>query len=73
MPGRNCFPEFKNIATGETSKAITSFHFFDNLMHRCVGHTAWAPEGAKNEVKEAQRAANYIAIDSFLYLTNLAL
>ena len=25
-----------------------------HLMHGCVGHTAWGPEGEKDEVKQAQ-------------------
>ena len=31
--------------------------FSHYLMQHCVGHTAWAPEGSKDEVKQARRAA----------------
>ena len=30
LPTSNCHDLCKNIATGETSQAITPFHFFDN-------------------------------------------
>ena len=26
-------------------------------LHRCVGHTAWAPKGVKDVIKQARRAA----------------